>query len=148
MLPQTGAHLVRYPILFLQLQAIFSSGGLLSPVWFVVILMTALNISPFSFMYGNPTTFGKDFSSYVKNNPVLFWIRLLLASFDIPQFCFQKRLQIPHLLSPECLGDWRLLVFSSSFTISPLANDCSVILCLKAVYTFSHPCCFWNFPSF
>lgn len=60
-------------------------------------------------MYGNPTTFGKDFSNYVKNNPVLFWIRLLLASFDGPQFCYQKRLQIPHLLSPEHLGIWWLL---------------------------------------
>lgn len=52
---------------------------------------------------------------------------------------------IPHLLSPEHLGDWRLLGYSHNF---PPPQPCSVILCLKAVHTFSQPCCFWNCPSF
>lgn len=153
MFPQTETLLAQYPHLIFTAASYFQFGGLLSPVCGLQsVLMTVLpNTSPFSFLYGNPTPFGKDFSSYVRNNPVLLWSKFLLASFDGPQFCLRKRLQradpSPALSrTPVRLNSAGIQFISHNF--SPLANDCSVILCLKAVHTFSHPCCFWDFPIF
>lgn len=52
----------------------------------MIILNTCLLSS---LTYVNPTSFGKEFSSYV----FLFWNGFLHASFDRPQFWSQKRLQ-------------------------------------------------------
>lgn len=120
MLPQTGALLAQYPILFLQLQAIFGSGG----YWALCVVC-----SQYEWLFFQTPL--HSLSCMETQHPLA---KAFLAMWETILFCFEAdfyllllmvlnsacrrgyRELIPHLLSPEHLRDWILLGCSTSVT--------------------------------
>lgn len=96
----------------------FQFRGLLNPLWFVVSINDCSSkYLSVLFFNVNPTSFGEDFSSYVKNHPVLFILKQVstcLVPYSGPRRDYKEL--IPHLLSPDHPWIWRLLLYTPSVT--------------------------------